>query len=148
MRRSVRKQLAGALHFLRTLRGLSFAELAVRSHLDEGYLRGVERGEREFSAGALGLLAEALDCDVTELLDQRARDLLRDLDARMREDDPMTPAPNAVRWAPFVRGPPPGPAQRCRDLLQALLWDLDDVPITPAPEAQRFPTCDPPTRKR
>jgi transcriptional regulator with XRE-family HTH domain len=148
MRRNVQKHIATAVRILRKLRGLSRAELAARSHLDEGYLRDVERGKRDVSFGALGLLAKGLDCDAADLLGRSADDLLRDLVVRMHENLPMTPAPHAVRWAPFERGPPPDrPEPRC-----AVLRDLaslqDDEPMTPAPHAQRCPSWDPPKRRR
>lgn len=62
------KEVGRAIRTLRLLHGLSYAEFAAKAHLSATYLRQVERGERDLGLGALGLIAEGLDCDARLLL--------------------------------------------------------------------------------
>lgn len=62
------EQLADTVILLRTLRGLTQAELAARSGLSDVYVRQIERGERDISIGSLEKLASGLGCDPGELL--------------------------------------------------------------------------------
>jgi transcriptional regulator with XRE-family HTH domain len=62
------REVGRAIRVLRLLRGLTYAEFAEKAHLSATYLRQVERGERDLGLGALGLIAEGLDCDARVLL--------------------------------------------------------------------------------
>ncbi|WP_438016193.1 helix-turn-helix transcriptional regulator [Sorangium sp. So ce315] len=68
MRDTLPKEVGQAIHILRRLRGLSMQEFAERAQLSATYLRQVERGERDLGLGALGLIAQGLQCDPRLLL--------------------------------------------------------------------------------
>lgn len=68
MRDALPKEVGRAIRVLRMLRGYSYTEFAERSQLSATYLRQVERGERDLGIGALGLIAEGLECDIRLLL--------------------------------------------------------------------------------
>ncbi|WP_437732622.1 helix-turn-helix domain-containing protein [Sorangium sp. So ce1335] len=68
MRDTLPKEVGQAIHILRKLRGLSMQEFAERAQLSATYLRQVERGERDLGLGALGLIAQGLQCDPRLLL--------------------------------------------------------------------------------
>ncbi|MDC0684249.1 MULTISPECIES: helix-turn-helix domain-containing protein [Sorangium] len=68
MRDTLPKEVGQAVHILRLLRGLSMQEFAERAQLSATYLRQVERGERDLGLGALGLIAQGLQCEPRLLL--------------------------------------------------------------------------------
>lgn len=68
MRDTLPREVGQAIRILRKLRGLSMQEFADKAKLSATYLRQVERGERDLGLGALGLIAQGLQCDVRLLL--------------------------------------------------------------------------------
>lgn len=68
MRDTLPREVGQAIHILRRLRGLSMQEFAERAQLSATYLRQVERGERDLGLGALGLIAQGLQCEPRLLL--------------------------------------------------------------------------------
>ncbi|AUX25709.1 transcriptional regulator [Sorangium cellulosum] len=62
------REVGRAIRVLRLLHGLSYAEFAEKARLSATYLRQVERGERDLGLGALGLIAQGLNCDARLLL--------------------------------------------------------------------------------
>ncbi len=68
MRDTLPREVGQAIRILRLLRGLSMQEFAERAQLSATYLRQVERGERDLGLGALGLIAQGLQCDARLLL--------------------------------------------------------------------------------
>ncbi|WP_437576077.1 helix-turn-helix domain-containing protein [Sorangium sp. So ce887] len=68
MRDTLPREVGQAIHILRRLRGLSMQEFAERAQLSATYLRQVERGERDLGIGALGLIAQGLQCEPRLLL--------------------------------------------------------------------------------
>jgi transcriptional regulator with XRE-family HTH domain len=65
---SLRQRFAQNLRKIRLERGLSQEALADLAGLHRTYIGSVERGERNISIDNIERLAEALDCQVTDLL--------------------------------------------------------------------------------
>ncbi|MDI6029077.1 helix-turn-helix transcriptional regulator [Corticibacterium sp. UT-5YL-CI-8] len=61
-------KLAWNLRRLRTARGLSLDELAYQAEVERAYAGRLERGERNPTLRIVEKLADALECDITELL--------------------------------------------------------------------------------
>ncbi len=66
-------RLGRQIRSLRTARGLSVSELARRSGVSQSFLSQFESGQTDISVGRLVRLAQSLDVDVGDLLDQRSR---------------------------------------------------------------------------
>ena len=65
--------IADQVRLLRISKGWSQEELAARCGLHRTYVGAVERAERNITVGTLCKLAQALDCDVTDLLSLNKR---------------------------------------------------------------------------
>lgn len=65
--------IADQVRLLRISKGWSQEELAARCGLHRTYVGAVERAERNITVGTLCKLAQALDCDVTDLLSLNIR---------------------------------------------------------------------------
>ena len=64
-----RQILSQNLRMLRLEQGLSQEQLASLAGLHRTYVGSVERGERNISIDNIEKLANALECDITELLE-------------------------------------------------------------------------------
>lgn len=67
---SARKNFARNLRETRLSKGLSQEALASKSGLHRTYVGAVERGERNISIDNIERLASALDCSITDLLEE------------------------------------------------------------------------------
>ena len=65
-----RREFGSQVRELRTQRGLSQEQLAHVAGLDRTYVGSVERGERNISLDNIWALADALEIDVSDLLDR------------------------------------------------------------------------------
>ena len=61
--------VGGNVRRLRKDRGLTQEQLAFEARLDLTYIGGIERGRRNPSVLVLARIAEALDCNLVELLE-------------------------------------------------------------------------------
>lgn len=64
----IRKRFANNLRIIRRLKDLSQEELAFNAGISRAYLGDVERGKRAVTIDIMGQLAEALEVDLTLLL--------------------------------------------------------------------------------
>ena len=62
------QELGRRIRAARTSLGLSQEQLANESIIDRSYIGGVERGERNITFNVLCKIAEALQCDLAELM--------------------------------------------------------------------------------
>jgi transcriptional regulator with XRE-family HTH domain len=69
----VRERVGLNLQRLRREKGLSQEELADRAQIHQTYLSGVERGRRNPTIIVLQRIAEALNADITDLVERRNR---------------------------------------------------------------------------
>ena len=67
----IRKRIGWNVKRLRKEREITQEDFATDSGFDRGYISGVERGVRNPSILVLERIANALDADVTDLLDVR-----------------------------------------------------------------------------
>jgi transcriptional regulator with XRE-family HTH domain len=67
----VRARVGVNLQRLRREKGLSQEELADRAQIHQTYLSGVERGRRNPTITVLQRIAEALEADITDLVERR-----------------------------------------------------------------------------
>ena len=67
----VRERVGLNLQRLRRDKGFSQEELADRAQIHQTYLSGVERGRRNPTITVLQRIAEALDADITDLVERR-----------------------------------------------------------------------------
>jgi transcriptional regulator with XRE-family HTH domain len=67
----VRARVGLNLQRLRREKGLSQEELADRAQIHQTYLSGVERGRRNPTITVLQRIAEALEADITDLVERR-----------------------------------------------------------------------------
>jgi transcriptional regulator with XRE-family HTH domain len=67
------ERLGREIRSVRAGRGLSVSELARRSGISQSFLSQFESGQSDISVGRLVRLAQALDVDLADLLDQRSR---------------------------------------------------------------------------
>ena len=67
----VRERVGLNVQRLRREKGLSQEELADRAAIHQTYLSGVERGRRNPTISVLQRIAEALDADITDLVERR-----------------------------------------------------------------------------
>lgn len=67
----IRKRIGWNVKRLRKEREITQEDFATDSGFDRGYISGVERGVRNPSILVLERIANALDADVTDLLDAR-----------------------------------------------------------------------------
>lgn len=80
--------LGRAIRSRRGALGLSISELGRRSGLSQSFLSQVEMGQSDLSVGRLIRIAQVLDVDVTELLEERPRPVGRLLRAGDRTELP------------------------------------------------------------
>lgn len=69
-RRSVKSRFGERLHELRTARGYTQMELAIRSKMDRSFLSDLERGVKEPTLTTLQTLADAFSLTLSEMLDR------------------------------------------------------------------------------
>ena len=71
-RKSVKrlKLLGNKIRTTRKSKGWSQEAFALRADLDRSYMGGVERGERNITFDTICMIAEALDMDLSELLEE------------------------------------------------------------------------------
>ncbi len=67
----VRERVGLNLQRLRREKGLSQEELADHAAIHQTYLSGLERGRRNPTISVLQRIAEALDADITDLVERR-----------------------------------------------------------------------------
>ncbi len=62
--------LGNKIRKIRKSKGWSQEALALHTGLDRSYMGGVERGERNITFDTMCMIAEALDMDLSELLEE------------------------------------------------------------------------------